>query len=66
METVAAAQHRVGTFQFTVTEAEDSPESRRRWEARAEALASWLLSEWQRERANHSLPTAAMSPAERN
>jgi len=60
------AAERVGRFTLTVTEAEDSPESRQRWERRSDALAAWLMSEWQRERAGHHYPVTGQSPVERN
>jgi len=40
---------RIGKLDFTVEQAEQSPESRRRWDRRADALTAWLLSEWRRE-----------------
>lgn len=42
---------RVGEYEFIVRfAAEDSPESRHRWDGRADALAALLLAAWQRER----------------
>ncbi len=37
---------RVGGFALRIVPAEESPESRQRWEQRSEALAAWLLSRW--------------------
>jgi len=45
------ATERVGNIEMRITFAEPSPESAARWARRAEALAAWLLAEWQRERA---------------
>jgi len=42
----------VGGFQMTVAVSEPTPESQARWERRADTLAKWLLSEWERERVN--------------
>jgi hypothetical protein len=50
MKTTDVEQDRVGTFQFTIATAEDTPESRRRWEGRIDALTDWLVYEWQRSR----------------
>jgi hypothetical protein len=36
----------VGDFELRIVLADESPESRRRWEQRSEALAAWLLSRW--------------------
>ncbi len=41
-----AATDRVGDFELRIVPADESPESRRRWEQRSEALAAWLLSRW--------------------
>ena len=41
---------RVGKFEFTVEFAEPSPQSRRRWDRRSDALTAWLLAEWRRQR----------------
>jgi hypothetical protein len=46
---------RVGEFEFDIRRAEDSPETRRRWDRRAEALAALLLAEWERERGKEAL-----------
>lgn len=40
---------RVGPLEMRVEVAEPTPESEQRWANRAEALANWLLAEWQRE-----------------
>lgn len=45
------ATERVGGIEMRVAFADPSPESSARWGRRAEALAAWLLAEWQRERA---------------
>lgn len=42
---------RVGTFDFTIEQAEERPETKRRWDRRVDALAAWLLEEWRREHA---------------
>ena len=39
----------VSGFSMTVALAEESPESKERWEQRASALAAWLFAEWQKE-----------------
>lgn len=44
------AMERIGQFEMTVVVAEPSPDAEQRWERRADALAAWLLAEWQRER----------------
>ena len=44
------ATDRVGDFELRIILADESPESRRRWEQRSEALAAWLLSRWREER----------------
>jgi hypothetical protein len=41
---------RVGPFDLAVVCAEPSAEAAERWAGRAERLADWLLSEWDRER----------------
>lgn len=43
------ATERVGPLEMRVAVAEPTPESEQRWTNRAEALANWLLSEWERE-----------------
>ncbi|HOD83927.1 MAG: hypothetical protein BWX88_04620 [Planctomycetes bacterium ADurb.Bin126] len=40
---------RIGKLDFTVERAEHTPESRLRWERRADSLTAWLLAEWHRE-----------------
>ena len=40
---------RIGKLDFTVERAEHTPESRLRWERRADDLTAWLLAEWHRE-----------------
>lgn len=40
---------RIGKIDFTVERAEHTPESRLRWERRADDLTAWLLAEWHRE-----------------
>ena len=39
----------VGQLGMAVICADPSPEAAERWSRRSEALADWLLSEWQRE-----------------
>lgn len=39
----------VGGFRMRIMLAEPTPESRARWERRGDALAAWLMSEWERE-----------------
>ena len=43
------ATERVGQIEMTVVLAPPTPDAERRWEQRVEALAAWLLAEWQRE-----------------
>jgi hypothetical protein len=40
----------IGQVQLAIAFADPSPEAAARWARRAEMLAGWLLSEWQRER----------------
>jgi len=40
---------RVGNITMTIREAPRTPENQERWDRRAEALANWLLTEWQRQ-----------------
>jgi hypothetical protein len=47
---VQDATERVGQIEMTVAAAPPTPESEARWQQRAEALANWLLNEWERER----------------
>ena len=44
------ATERVGQFEMRAVAAEPSNEANERWEGRVDALAAWLLAEWQRER----------------
>lgn len=46
---VQDAMERVGPLEMRIEVAESTPESEQRWQQRAEILANWLLSEWQRE-----------------
>jgi hypothetical protein len=39
-----------GGFDLRIACADESPESRQRWEQRSEALATWLLSRWREQR----------------
>lgn len=48
------ATERVGNIEMRVAFAEPTPESEARWARRAEALAAWLLAEWQREQSEHA------------
>ena len=41
----------IGQFRMVTQFTEPSPEAAARWSRRAETLAAWLLSEWQRDRA---------------
>lgn len=41
---------RVGSFDMRVVITERSAESDHRWDCRVEALAAWLLAEWEHER----------------
>ena len=43
------ATERVGQIEMTVVAAPPAPEAEQRWQQRVEALAAWLLAEWQRE-----------------
>ncbi|MCG3127421.1 MAG: hypothetical protein CHACPFDD_02281 [Phycisphaerae bacterium] len=45
-----SATERVGAFEMLVEVAEPTAASERSWEQRVDALAAWLLAEWQRER----------------
>jgi len=40
----------IGQFRMVTQFTAPSPEAVARWSRRAETLAAWLLSEWQRER----------------
>jgi hypothetical protein len=44
------AEH-VGRFGLSVAEAAPTPETTAKWSRRTDALAAWLLAEWERERA---------------
>ena len=44
-----AVVERIGKLEFTIACAEDTPESRRRWDSRIDALTSLLLEEWRLE-----------------
>jgi hypothetical protein len=44
------ATERVGAFEMLIDVAEPTTASEQRWEQRADALAAWLLAEWQRDR----------------
>ena len=43
------ATERIGPLEMRVEVAEQTLEAEQRWQQRTEALANWLLSEWQRE-----------------
>lgn len=43
------AAERVGNIEMRVRFGERSPESDERWQRRSEALAAWLIEQWQRE-----------------
>jgi len=45
------ATERVGAWEMRIASGVPTPESERRWHDRVDALAAWLLSEWERERA---------------
>jgi hypothetical protein len=45
---------KVGNYEFVVRFADETPESRRRWEQRSEALAAWLLALWQQQNAENN------------
>jgi len=45
------ATERVGKWELRIARGESTPEGEERWNGRIDALAAWLLSEWQRERA---------------
>ena len=40
---------RVGNIRMTVRAAPRTPENQERWDRRHEALAAWLLAQWERE-----------------
>ena len=41
----------VGGYELRIVPAEETAESRRRWEQRGEALAAWLLRRWREQHA---------------
>jgi len=41
--------HRVGKIEFQVVTGDRTPEVEERWSRRSEAIAAWLLAEWERE-----------------
>lgn len=43
------AMERVGPLGMRIEIAEPTPEAEQRWQQRAEALAAWLLQQWQSE-----------------
>jgi len=43
------ATERVGQIDMTGANAPPDPDAAQRWQQRADALAAWLLAEWQRE-----------------
>lgn len=49
VDTLAGSAERVGQIEMTVALAPPSPEATQRWQQRADALAAWLLAEWERE-----------------
>lgn len=63
-EETAAVQ--VGRMTFTLRQTEATPESCQRWQERGRVLASWLMSEWERERAGQCYPVTGQNTAERN
>lgn len=48
-DTVPKVVECVGEYDLRIVLADESPESRQRWEQRSEALAAWLLSRWREE-----------------
>lgn len=42
---------RIGKFTFEVRAAEPSDDADARWQRRSDALAAWLMAEWEREQA---------------
>jgi len=44
----------VGGLKMTIAFSEPSPESQARWEQRTDALAAWLLAQWEREHSSKS------------
>lgn len=47
----------VGGYALSVAIAPSSPDAAQRWNRRAEVLAQWLLSEWQREQRRPVVPS---------
>ena len=45
------ATERVGKLEMRIAPAERTPETEERWNGRVDALTTWLLSQWERERA---------------
>lgn len=45
---------KVGNYEFVVRSAVETPESRRRWEQRSEALAAWPLAMWRQQNAENN------------
>lgn len=45
-----SATERVGALEMRVEIAEPTIASEQRWDQRTEALAAWLIAEWQRDR----------------
>ncbi|MBI1373920.1 MAG: hypothetical protein GC159_14450 [Phycisphaera sp.] len=41
--------HRVGRIEFEIVADDRTPEVEERWSRRSEAIAAWLLAEWERE-----------------
>jgi hypothetical protein len=62
----AVLTHRVGRFEFEVEADTRTPEVEQRWARRSEAIAAWLLAEWQREQAAQGQVATASELAERN
>lgn len=46
-------EERVGPLAMRVEPSEPSERTREAWARRSEALAAWLLDEWERERGQH-------------
>lgn len=47
----------VGGYAMSVAIAPSSPDAAQRWNQRAEVLAQWLLSEWQRKQCRPVVPS---------
>lgn len=41
--------HQVGHITMTIQQAPRTPENQEKWDRRVEALAHWLLAEWERQ-----------------